>query len=775
MPLVNSAIPALVGGVSQQPPALRHPTQVEAMDNMVPSLAAGLRKRIGTKHVNKIVPAGVDHQYAFVHTIDRGTDERYFVVINNGTLKVYDFTGNEKVVNFPDGTNYLSGNFNARDHFHAVTVADYTFITQTSVLTFMEPAAPATPNTKCYVVVKLGVINQTYYINLNGNLYQYATGPTSASTIDIASNLASAINAGGLFSATTHDNLIEIAPTTAPSTYTWVVSDTYGDTAMFAFRDEVARYEDLPRKFVENVTVHVTGGPDGSSAGFYVKWVNDGSKQTGVWQETVKPGLQVELMSNNMPHTLVRESDGSFTFNRAQWKKRLVGDDDSAPLPSFMGRTISAVFFHRNRLGFLSDENIILSGAGDYFNFFVTSARAVIDSDPIDVSASTTKVTLLKHVVPFDRSLLVFSDKAQFQFTGDNILTAASAKLEPTTTFEASALCPPASLGRNVFFATNRGNFTSLREYYYDGTSVTNDAVDVTAHTPSYVPTGVFRLTTAPTEDMLFALTTEERDAVYVYNSTWNAEEKVQSSWHRWKFRPTDLIIACDVFGTTLTFLVQRADGVYLEAMELEERPTSPAPFTICLDRRVQFTDAAYHAGQKRTFWTLPYSLPAGAVPVAVICDKTGEKGQGLDLQIESGSSVSLKGDYRDTIVVIGIKFDASVTLSQVFLRDGKNNAIVNTRVQLRDMAIEYDRTGFFEAHVAASGRDTDTYQYSGRSLGGSLLKLGTEAIGGGKFTFPIMCRADEATISLTNSTHLPCAFLSAEWQGFVAMQAGRR
>src|SRR5574337_433524 len=81
MSLVNSSVPGFVGGVSQQPPDVRHISQCEGMVNMVPSVAAGTRKRTGSRMIAKLASAGVDYRYAFVHPMDRGVsgtdDERY--------------------------------------------------------------------------------------------------------------------------------------------------------------------------------------------------------------------------------------------------------------------------------------------------------------------------------------------------------------------------------------------------------------------------------------------------------------------------------------------------------------------------------------------------------------------------------------------------------------------------------------------------------------------------------------------------------------------------
>ena len=80
-----------------------------------------------------------------------------------------------------------------------------------------------------------------------------------------------------------------------------------------------------------------------------------------------------------MPHALVRQANGTFTLDALNsssafggWSSKEVGDEYSNPNPSFVGQGISNMFFFANRLGFLSEDAVILSQPGDYFNFFQT-------------------------------------------------------------------------------------------------------------------------------------------------------------------------------------------------------------------------------------------------------------------------------------------------------------------------------------------------------------------------------------------------------------------
>ncbi|GAG36489.1 unnamed protein product, partial [marine sediment metagenome] len=95
---VITSTPNLVGGVSQQPPALRLPQQVEAMEDYLPDVVQGCVKRPPTQHVKELAGPMTGSQK--VHWINRSPTERYVVQVGgdtdpttDGFLKVWDDDG----------------------------------------------------------------------------------------------------------------------------------------------------------------------------------------------------------------------------------------------------------------------------------------------------------------------------------------------------------------------------------------------------------------------------------------------------------------------------------------------------------------------------------------------------------------------------------------------------------------------------------------------------------------------------------------------------------
>ena len=181
---------------------------------------------------------------------------------------------------------------------------------------------------------------------------------------------------------------------------------------------------------------------------------NGGGSGPGSWVECAEPGIQKEINDGTMPVIVQRQSGGNFRVKKFTYNDREVGDDSTNPIPSFIGKTINKVVFFRNRIAFLSDENIILSRPGDLGNFFVNTALTVSGTDPIDISSSSKYPGILFDAIEINTGLLVFGEKQQFLLATDSdILNPDSARLSSIATYNYNTAVPPFSLGTVAGFA----------------------------------------------------------------------------------------------------------------------------------------------------------------------------------------------------------------------------------------------------------------------------------------------------------------------------------
>lgn len=179
------------------------------------------------------------------------------------------------------------------------------------------------------------------------------------------------------------------------------VYDGYNNQAAFGILKSVQKFSMLPASAPDGFIVKVAGEAGSTTDDYYIRY-DDTEK---IWKECARPGILSGYELTSMPYILVRNSDGTFTMKKAEWSKREIGDDDSNPQPSFIDQHINDIFFYRNRLGIIAGENVILTRSADFFNFWMTSALEVQDTDPIDLAVSDNKIATLLHAVPYDETL----------------------------------------------------------------------------------------------------------------------------------------------------------------------------------------------------------------------------------------------------------------------------------------------------------------------------------------------------------------------------------
>ncbi len=785
MPLVSGSIPNLINGVSQQPAPIRLPSQCEEQINGYSSVVEGLKKRPPLEFVAKLNDLQVGN--AFIHTINRDSHERYVVIMTDGNIQVFDLDGDEKAVAFTAGTGYLA-NANPATGFRAITVADYTFIVNLNQVTEMAADLVPSPGSKGLVFVRQASASSDYMVFVDGT--QVASHTTSTSNLKtnvIAADLETQMNSnlGAGWTITRVGSTIEIEKDDG-SDFHLLVEDSQGETLIRGIKGKVQRFSDLPVTAPDGLVIEITGDQSSTFDNYFVQFETTDESSTfgrGVWVETVKPGIPYKFDETTLPHALIRQADGSFTFETIDWGERIVGDEDSAPDPSFVGSTIQDIFLFKNRLGFLSDESVIFSRAGEFFEFFAETVTTLLDSDPVDVGVSSNKVSILRHAVAFDEDLLLFSDQTQFILKGGDILSARTVSITQKTVFENSRIAKPVGAGKNVFFAVNNGNFTQIREYFVSDQNQTNDAADITAHVPKYIPKDVTKLAVTTNEDLLCTISNHAPNEIYVYKYYWRGDEKLQSAWSRWVFDEACSVLNIDFIESSLYIVTQRTDGVYLEMMNVAPKQVDPnSDYLAHLDRRVRDDSPGvsvdYDPNTDETTWTLPYAV-SGEMQVVTRDSTSGLKeGMLIPLVEQSGNTVKAQGQYDTEPVFIGQQYVLRYMFSHQFLRqsapNGSQSAVVSGRLQMRTWTLVFEETGFFAVSVTSKFREPSLYKFTGTILGAGNNTIGTVPLADGQFTFLVQSRNDQVVIEVINDTFLPCHLLSVEWEALYSRRSQR-
>jgi hypothetical protein len=375
---------------------------------------------------------------------------------------------------------------------------------------------------------------------------------------------------------------------------------------------EVDSITDFPKKCYDRFRVKVRGDADIDQDDYYVifKTKDNENYGEGSWVETVGwyqdkskanlvEGIEYVIDRTTMPITLVPVFTGddvtSFKLQTPEedkeiktgeekgWRKRDSGDDNTNPFPSFVGSKINDVFFFKNRLGFLTDSNVIFSEADEYFNFFRTTTQQLLDSAPIDVGLSHTKVAVLQHALPFQEKLMLFSDNSQFVLRGADVLSPKTVAISPVTEYDISDGIAPLALGPYIYFPFKRGQFEGMFEYFVDNNTEVFEAEEITSQVPKYIPSKIKQMAGSAAESMVLLQNATDAKTLYVYKYFWSGKEKIQSAWQKWTF--DDDVTGFDFIDSTLYLIL---NGKVLVEMPVENAITDTGlDYTLLLDNRV--------------------------------------------------------------------------------------------------------------------------------------------------------------------------------------------
>ena len=789
MALVSRTIPNLVQGISQQPEVLRLSSQATVQENGFSSVVEGLKKRPPTNHLAKLSSSTPNN--AYMHTINRDTTERYLIQITNGAIKVYTTAGVEKtVVMQTSASNYLTST-DPKGDFVAMTVADFTFILNKQKTTAMASTTSSAKVEQAVYSVLQGVDSTKYSITIDGTTYNFTSSNTNSESI--RDGLKSAV---GSPSGITVSNLGNSSFSIVKSSGTLNISssDGYGDDASQVVKDTVQNFVDLPSPAIDNMVVQITGDATNNFDDYYVQYDSSGD----VWQESVAPSTKTTLDNTTMPHVLIRTADGNFRFSQVDgsiytisgtdydvplWGLRICGDIDSSPNPSFVGRKINDMFFHKNRLGFVADENVVMSRSGEFFSFFNETVTTVLASDVIDVASTHNKVSILRSAISFDEQILLFSDQTQFILAGaGGTITPENVSINVSTEFEASSTVKPVGAGSNVFFAFDKGSFTGFREFFVKSDTDTKSADDITSNVPRFIPSGVFKLAIATNENIMLALSSNEQNAIYVHQYYVTGGKRLQSAWHKWTFgtSSTDKILNIDFIENTLYIVNQRSDGVYLETMDISPAVTdASASYLTHLDRKITNSTTgvseSYNSGTNQTTITIPYTK-TNTLSLVGASTGSNQAGQEISIVSQTGTSVVVSGDITSYDYFIGEDYTFTFTFSQQFIQEadaqGSRISIKEGRLQIRNWSVNFNNTGFFTTLVQPVGRSSSSTTFTGTITGTGL--LGTVNLADGDYAFAVQSESDKLTVTLASDSHLPCNFINASWQGYYVTASQR-
>jgi hypothetical protein len=974
MAAISQKIFSLIGGVSQQPDTIKSSSQLRVCDNYYPDTATGLTKRPGLRGIRKLTNAVDDGTW---FPIFRDDEEKYIIQFSKaGALTVWSANnGLQQTVNTVAAESIAYATHKSPDELQTLQINDYIFVLNRTKTVAAGTGTIGAQTPYAFVAINTVAYNSKYFIKIDNIDFSYTTPVTTSTTTpqlnvdDIVDGLVSSINANVAYVAQGIGNIIYIR---RANNANFAIESKGGNTgtSIDSYKGSVTSVGQLPKQFINNLKIKVSGSAETGSDDYWVifKTSDNTSSGTGTWEETVAPGVVFDFNEETMPHVIIREANGTFTYrqldeasatgstgstsvagivtavviagatsgghvvgeqfavtggtgsnlrlqvekvqilqstastaansstyvqqistsrrvtsgrgfttvttttynwylNGAQigstsksslnvgnivytangafqnisnelragvtintttfgvisavsivqagqgytatnivqntagdsftitavntaplegdasrlnfWKYREVGDSETNPMPTFVGYPIDTISFYKNRIVFTSRQNVICSQAGDYFNFFASTVITIVDSDPIDLSASTLKPIRLKHAIAAPQGLLLFGDNAQLLLsTTTEAFSPKTAEVNLLSTLSQTDRIAPLDIGSSYMFLEEGEKSSSIYEMILDGGNGKPANIELTRFIPTYIPSAVLDMQVSQSAGTMAILSKQELSSLYLYRWFQNGETRI-SGWFRWMLPGT---IEFFTFDHDILFVVTKHGSNYvLSKMSLlTDTPSESLLFegqyldvrldlfdynpTLTYDSVTDLTHVCFKDGfedlnEQPVLIFLNPDIAGYFEEQTLQYDATKPAGQKYFLTVE--------GNQTTSKFAVGYKYEAMAQLPAFYVvKDEARGSKDTVNVpRIHRLKVNSYNSGPYRAVVRSDGRDDFVLELP-QITANNYLANNIPIIRNAQSTIPVMAKGDQFEFELIADSPFQTAFTSIDWEG---------
>lgn len=593
-------------------------------------------------------------------------------------------------------------------------------------------------------------------VDIDGSVFTYTVAASAKTGAQIATSLSATINAHANFVAAVGSTPESIKISRANNAQFVVVASSVFNEAVKFYNPELAM---VANEHAGRVLKNVTDGSSGTITSNDVQVITVGALTGGV-DNIFQAGDIIKV-----------EGTGRyFVFQPCPWEQRKAGDLTVCPFPSFTNQTIGDVVFYQNRLGFISNENVVFSEVGNLFRFFRISAAQLFDSDVIDVKAAHREIALFHSFVLWNEELYAISDNGEFSISGEPALAPATIRIDLVANVPNTPGPRPLVAGNKLYLTRGKGGFTSVQEFSVQSNTTGDPKVentDITKEVPRYIKGTPLAIAGDETVGFLAVLTNDAgAKSLYVYSYYFGDDDhkRLQASWSKWDFADGQ-IVGIDMVDGKLGIVSVHANGVFISYLDMNVaiNTVDPDEGAQYLDRRLTELTAGVTVGFSggNTTWTLPYQVATdgsqGTLMVVLRSPLTI-----LATTRPASNQIRAVGDYRTLPVYIGVQYEFRYKLSRLFFRDSNETPETNGRLALKFLDVFYRDTTGFDVVVTPVGRSARTLTVA--------FALPTE----GQTRVAIQSENKQTDIELVNSTPGVCSFTSVDWEGYFSQRDKR-
>lgn len=523
----------------------------------------------------------------------------------------------------------------------------------------------------------------------------------------------------------------------------------------------------------------------------------------GSWQEIADPSNYNEIDVDKAPHQIIRnrvvDDQGNlvkirFIVSPIDFEPRRAGNGETNKVPSWLpetndseseeieGRPVNNIMFYRNRLVFLSDENICLSQAGDLFNFFKESMLGINDADPIDLNCSTNNTSVLYAGIVTNSGLVLFAPNSQFLFTTDgDVLSPRTAKSNVLSNYSYNTDTPPFKLGSNIGFLGTSGLNSVLYQMsdtLREGEPTVVEQSEVVSNT---LPGGL-NLVHSATEIGLVLLGKKDYDQVWQYKYFFDGQSLLQSAWYNWVLPGTLVYHWKTQDEYYLLIREPNTDKLSLQLHTQRDTLTTGAPlnlpYYVYTDQFVTIPTASMvvsgKKGDKVTTFSVPYTVD-GTRTTFVYSLGTDQQYRGRGTEPKSltpdgdnKTIVEVEGDWTNSDLAFGYQFKSDFVFPSFYVKTtagDKRVSDTNASLTIHRLHLNLGIHTYCEFHLDRFGKDSYVIEHEARpmdSYRANFPAVEREEI----LTVPIYDRNTNYTLSLQSDQPGALFLFSASWEG---------
>jgi len=540
---------------------------------------------------------------------------------------------------------------------------------------------------------------------------------------------------------------------------------------------------DLPNQCKHGYVVRIANS-EAEEDDYYVKFIGENDRDgEGIWEECAKPGVKTTLDPATMPVQLVRQANGTFKVSQIDWDVRQVGDTVTVEEPSFIDKTINKMLFFRNRLVILSDENVIMSRPGDFYNFWPKSAITYTATDHIDLSCSSEYPAIVYDGIQVNSGLVLFTKNQQFMLTTDSdVLSPLTAKINALASYNFNFNTNPVSLGTTIAFLDNAGKynrFWEMQAVLREGEpNVIEQSKSISKSFDSLLD-----MVANSRENQVIFFGKKGTNTLYGFRYHTTSSQRIQQAWFNWEVKgliqyiamldDALFIIAKDGSTYTMQRLSIRGLSDSLDIIDDQGNndATDDIRYRVHLDNSVQVLAGAisYSSTTGKSTFTKPSGFDTSNTNLVVISyDSDGDNSGRYSTATINGSNVEIDGDWSSENIVLGYNYDMEVQIPTIYVQQQVNEQFksqIHSSLVVHRVKFSLGPSGLYTTTLSRPGK-TDYVQTHESPLA-ELYNPNRIAVNNiQKETIPVYEKNTNLTLTLKSTHPTPATLYSMTWEG---------